>query len=170
MTTSSTTTIAVISDTHAHLDPRIANIIRECDVAVHAGDICGADILDSMQPKTGIIYAVTGNNDPYCHMSQSTLPEVLSFDVPGGKITVEHGHTHGAHQPCHESLRKAHPDSKVIIYGHTHKKIIDKDTKPWIINPGAAGNTRTHGGPSCLVLECNETIEWKINKYRFKEA
>jgi len=59
------TTVAVVSDTHAFLDPRIIDLIRECDIAIHAGDICGADILDKMQPKTGEVIAVTGNNDPY---------------------------------------------------------------------------------------------------------
>ncbi len=67
----------------------------------------------------------------------------LLTDLPGGKITIEHGHTHGAHQPCHDSLRKAHADAKVIIYGHTHKQVIDKSNNPWVVNPGAAGNTRS---------------------------
>lgn len=163
------TTIAVISDTHAHLDTRINELIRECDIAVHAGDICGEDILVSMQPKTGKVYAVSGNNDPYCHMSKTSLPEVLSFDAPGGKITIEHGHIHGSHQPDHDSLRKAHSDAKLIIYGHTHKKVVDQTTTPWIVNPGAAGKTRTHGGPSCLIIECSEDKEWKIHKHRFSE-
>ena len=160
-------TIAVISDTHAYLDPRISDIIKTCDIAVHAGDICGADILEKMQPKTGKVIAVTGNNDPYCHPNGSELPEILSIDMPGGKITIEHGHLHGAHNPCHDSLRKAHADAKVIIYGHTHKKVIDKSAEPWVVNPGAAGETRTHGGPSCLVITCSEKDDWKIEKHRF---
>ena len=164
-----TTTVAVVSDTHAFLDPRIIELIRECDIAIHAGDICGADILEKMQPKTGKVIAVTGNNDPYCHITKQKLPKVLSIDLPGGKITVEHGHIHGSHQPCHDSLRDTHADAKVIVYGHTHKQVIDKSTKPWIVNPGAAGNTRNHGGPSCLVITCRENTEWKIEKHRFSE-
>jgi len=164
-----TTTVAVISDTHSYLAPEIIEIIKSCDIAVHAGDICGVEIIQSMQPKSGKVYAVAGNNDPYCHMTQTTLPRTISFNVPGGKIAVEHGHIHGSHRPDHELLRKAHPDAKVIIYGHTHKKVIDQSEAPWVINPGAAGKTRTHGGPSCLVLECSDDKEWKINKYRFQE-
>ncbi len=163
------TRIAIISDTHAHIDPRILDVVKTCDIAVHAGDICGVDILDSLQPKTGKVYAVTGNNDPYCHLADNPLPEVLSFDAPGGKITIEHGHVHGSHQPDHASLRSVHPDAKVIIYGHTHKKVIDQSETPWVLNPGAAGKTRTHGGPSCLVLECSDEREWKISKYRFSD-
>ena len=165
-----TVTIAVISDTHAHLDPRIIEIIQECDIAIHAGDICGSDILELMNPKSGKIYAVTGNNDPYCHLSNNQLPEVLSFDVFGEKITIEHGHEHGHHLPDHDSLRSAYPDSKIIIYGHTHKKIIDQSRTPWIVNPGAAGKTRTNGGPSCLVITCRKDKEWEIKKYRFSDS
>jgi len=163
------TTIAVISDTHAHLDSRIADIVKNCDIAVHAGDICGANILDEMKPLSGKIYVVTGNNDPYCHVSKKSLPKVLSFEVYGEKITIEHGHIHGNHKPSHESLRKAHADSKLIIYGHTHKKVIDNTVFPWVINPGAAGKTRTHGGPSCLVIHCYKDQEWEIIKHRFVE-
>jgi putative phosphoesterase len=162
-------TVAVISDTHAHLDSRVADIIKTCDVAVHAGDICGSHIFDEMQPKTGKIYAVTGNNDPYCHSSGNKLPAVLHFSAPGGEIYIEHGHKHGAHKPSHDSLRLAHPEAKVIIYGHTHKKVIDQEATPWIVNPGAAGNTRTHGGPSCLVIACFKDKEWEIYKHRFAE-
>ncbi|MEE9444113.1 MAG: metallophosphoesterase family protein [Cocleimonas sp.] len=163
-----TVTIAVISDTHAHLEPQIIEIIRDCDIAVHAGDICGEDILDLMKPKSGKVYAVTGNNDPYCHISKKQLPSVLSFDVCGEIITIEHGHKHGHHSPDHDSLRNTHPDAKIIIYGHTHKQVIDKTTTPWIVNPGAAGKTRTRGGPSCLVIKCNKG-DWRIEKFRFSD-
>ncbi|HID83261.1 MAG TPA: metallophosphoesterase [Chromatiales bacterium] len=160
--------VAIISDTHAHLDERIAELIRECDFAIHAGDICGETILSEMQPKTGKVLAVSGNNDPYCH--KTDLPEITSIEMPGGKITVEHGHKHGHRSPCHDSLRKHHPEARLIVYGHTHKLVIDKTTTPWVINPGAAGQTRTHGGPSCLVLECSDASEWLVKTHRFQEV
>jgi len=162
-------TIAVVSDTHAYLDPNIIELIKTCDFAIHAGDICGADILSSMQPKSGKVIAVTGNNDPYCHISKKQLPKVLSLELPGGKITIEHGHEHGSHKPCHDSLRATHSDAKVIVYGHTHKQVIDKTSIPWVVNPGAAGRTRNHGGPSCLVVTCYDDKEWEIEQYRFPD-
>ncbi len=169
MNQSVTTKVAVISDTHSYLDPRIAEIIRECDMAVHAGDICGVDVLDLMQPRSGKVIAVAGNNDPYCHLTNTALPEVTRFDVEGETIVVEHGHVHGAQQPSHESLRKTHTDAKLIIYGHTHKKVVDKSARPWVVNPGAAGSTRTNGGPSCLIIECHPNDEWHINEFRFSD-
>lgn len=159
------TTVAVISDTHAYLDLRISDMIRKCDIAIHAGDICGTHILQKMQPKTGKVYAVAGNNDLY---SDIDIPAEQEIHLPGGKIAVEHGHLHGMHKPSHDSLRQKHPDARVIIYGHTHTMLQDKACKPWVINPGAAGKTRTRGGPSCLVMNCSEN-EWKITEHRFTE-
>ncbi len=162
-----TITIAVVSDTHAHLDTRIADLVSRCDYAIHAGDICGDHVLEAMKPKSGKIYAVAGNND--CTPSFGEIPETLEIDLPGGKIAVEHGHLHGMHKPSHESLRKAHPDAKLIVYGHTHNMIQDKEHTPWVVNPGAAGQTRTRGGPSCLIIECAEP-EWHITEHRFSET
>lgn len=163
-----TISVAIISDTHGHLDPRIAEIIRECDYAMHAGDICGENVLAAMQPKSSVVIAVTGNNDPYC-MPEVPLPATSELALPGGMIRIEHGHVHGMHKPCHDSLRQSHTEARVVVYGHTHKMIQDKSGLPWVINPGAAGQTRTRGGPSCLVLKA-QYDEWDVQEFRFNDT
>lgn len=160
------TSVAIISDTHAVLDDRIAALIRECDYAVHAGDVCGEAVLEAMQPKTGEVYAVAGNNDVYLH--GDSLPQQTRLELNTGAIAIEHGHLHGMSKPCHDSLRKAHPDARVVVYGHTHVMLQDKSQQPWVVNPGAAGSTRTRGGPSCLILKCDEQ-DWHITEHRFSE-
>ena len=160
--------IGIISDTHAHLDMRVIEVLKRCDYAIHAGDICGEDILESMQPKTGDIFVVAGNNDGHCHVGRN-LPHVVSIELPHGVVTIEHGHMHGHHKPSHDSMRKAYPDSRIVIYGHTHKQVVDKDAIPWVINPGAAGITRNHGGPSCLILRCDHN-DWNIEMIRFENV
>ena len=164
--------VAIISDTHAWLHPQIAQLIRECDIAIHAGDICNADILAAMQPRTGQVIAVRGNNDhPDLWPSQQTgvvekLAQTARLDVPGGVIKIEHGHLHDIRCPKHEDLRKAHPEARMVVYGHTHRKVIDDFLQPWVVNPGAAGKTRNRGGASCLVLNASETM-WKLDSYRY---
>ena len=162
-----TVSVAIISDTHSHLDERIASIISECDYAIHAGDICGKEVLNAMRPKTGKVYAVAGNNDLFMSDGEN-IPHNLEVELPGGRIAVEHGHNHGMQKPSHESLRKAYPDAKIIVYGHTHTMLQDRDKLPWVVNPGAAGMTRTRGGPSCLVIKCSKP-EWEITEHRFSE-
>lgn len=159
--------IAIISDTHAVLDDRIASLIRQCDYAIHAGDICGEAVLDAMQPKTGQVYAVAGNNDTYLH--GDSLPQQTCVELETGTIAIEHGHLHGMQKPCHDSLRQAYPDARMVVYGHTHKMLQDKSQQPWVVNPGAAGSTRTRGGPSCLVLQCDQQ-DWQITEHRFSEV
>jgi predicted phosphodiesterase len=92
---------------------------------------------------------------------------VARLDLPGGIVKVEHGHEHDWRRPEHDDLRTAHPEARMVVYGHTHRKVIDDFHRPWVVNPGAAGDTRNHGGPSCLILHASRN-SWHIDSYRFE--
>ncbi len=151
--------IGILSDTHGWIHPQIIQLMNNCDQVVHAGDVIDKHTLDVITPK---LTAVRGNND--IHLTQ--LPTIKTLDLPGGKLAVEHGHQHGWQTPSHESLRRAHATVKAIIYGHTHKQVIDQTQNPWVINPGAAGAVRNHGASKCLVIEANDK-QWQITPYTF---
>lgn len=165
-------TVAIVSDTHGFLDARIERVIHACDFAVHAGDILGAHVLRAIRPRREKVVAVAGNNDIADKWPEAdrdvvdALPRVAEVDLPAGRLVVEHGDRHGHHAPRHDLLRRAHPDARAIVYGHSHKLICDQDDDPWVLNPGAAGRVRTYGGPSCLVLSASSK-EWKVETYRF---
>ncbi len=165
-------TVAIVSDTHGYLDSRIERLIHDCDYAIHAGDILGASVLNAMQPRRGVVIAVSGNNDVLEKWPEherdvvSGLKTMSELELPAGRIVVEHGHRHGHHAPRHDLLRRAHPSARAIIYGHSHKMVCDTGVEPWVLNPGAAGRVRTHGGPSCLVLTASSQ-EWTIEAVRF---
>jgi putative phosphoesterase len=170
---SDTVRVGILSDTHGYLDERIAQVMRDCDYAVHAGDIMGAHILEQLQPRKSVI-AVAGNNDHPAVWEDSeadivsALPTLNELELPGGTVRVEHGHRLGGF-PDHDQLRWDHAEVKLVVYGHTHKRIIDQQAEPWIVNPGAAGRERTKGGPSCLILHANET-EWTIETVLFSDT
>jgi putative phosphoesterase len=165
--------VGILSDTHGYLDERIAEIIRDCDYAIHAGDIMGAHILEQLQPRKSVI-AVAGNNDhpAIWHAEEadivSALPRSTSLELPGGTVKIEHGHRLG-NFPDHDQLRWDHAEVKMVVYGHTHKRVIDQQAEPWIVNPGAAGKERTKGGPSCLLLNASVT-EWTIETVLFADT
>jgi len=167
--------IAIVSDTHSVISPDILNAIKSCDQIIHAGDICGAHILEQLNQICPNVTAVTGNNDAPSLWAESevavvsALPAIARVEAPGGIIEIEHGHKHGMHQPDHASLRAAHPHAKIIIYGHTHVMTVDDNSIPWVVNPGAAGATRTNGGPSCLILTASADQEWDIEMIRFED-
>ena len=154
--------IGILSDTHGAVHPQIVELINDCDFALHAGDIVDIEVLQKLNPKQEV-FAVRGNND--YHITHLEDVEVLS--LPGGKIVIEHGHRHGHYEPCHESLRKSYPDAKAIIYGHTHRQVVDKTKTPWVINPGAAGETRNYDGAKCLMITIDGEKEWDIASHSF---
>jgi putative phosphoesterase len=164
--------VAIVSDTHAYLDRKIISVVETCDIAVHAGDIGNKEVLDLLHGATGHVLAVCGNNDAEYLWATAeanvvkALPRVAELALPGGTLAVEHGHVHGMSKPDHDKLRRAHKTARVVVYGHTHLQVIDRSEDPWVINPGAAGATRNHGGPSCLVLHASQQA-WEIEAFRF---
>jgi putative phosphoesterase len=166
-------TVGILSDSHGFLDPRIAEAVNQCDYIVHAGDIFNAQVLEQLKPKKKLV-AVAGNNDfPAFWKTEeaeivNALPKINKLELPGGLLIVEHGHRLGNH-PEHDQFRWDHSEARLIVYGHTHHRVIDQKAEPWVVNPGASGEVRTHGGPSCLVLQASED-EWKIDTVLFRES
>lgn len=163
--------VAILSDTHGDLDARVEHLVTTCDLAIHGGDIGNADILARMQPGLGRVFAVFGNNDvsrqwpERDHDLLRQLPEWVEIALPGGSLVVIHGHQ-GPARDRHARLRARFPNARAIVYGHSHRLVLDLDTAPWVLNPGAAGRTRTYGGPSCLLLIADET-DWQVEIHRF---
>ena len=172
MHSSRTITIAIVSDTHGELDERIAALVRDCDYAVHAGDILGAGILAAMQPRRCVL-AVRGNNDvPHKWPRDDAavlheLPLDAELELPGGTLAVTHGDRQFERPDRHKRLRAHFPLARIIVYGHSHFLTIDQTATPWVVNPGAAGRTRTHGGPSCLILTAT-CASWHVEARRFE--
>jgi putative phosphoesterase len=170
-----TVRVAIISDTHGHICPQVLAVAESCDLAVHAGDIGGRKVLDLLHSGTGYVQAVRGNNDvpglwPGNELDVlETVPDVAELELPGGRLAVEHGHAHGWSSPDLGKLRSAHPGVRAIVYGHTHKQLVDREDSPWVINPGAAGRIRNRGGPSCLVLTASPD-DWRIEAFKFPPA
>lgn len=166
-------TVAIVSDTHSVLDPRIAEIVRACDLAVHAGDIGSQRVLHQLRPRRGVVMAVRGNNDvpekwpEKAWDALDALPFEGVLELPGGRLQVLHGDRAGAAKGLHARLRKRYAEVRAVAYGHSHRLVCDCAETPWILNPGAAGRSRTYGGPSCLVLYA-AVHEWRVDERRFE--
>ena len=166
------TSVIIVSDTHGFLDPRIARLAARCDYAVHAGDIGDSAVLRALRPKRKKVTAVRGNNDtdakwlPKDRALLRRLPSFARLDLPGGKLGVVHGDRAGPVATRHDRLRALYPAVRMIVYGHSHRMQFDRTSIPWVLNPGAAGRTRTCGGPSCVILEARAGT-WRVRNYRF---
>ena len=164
--------IALVADTHGEIDSRITALAVCCDHVVHAGDVGSFAVLQALQSGQGMLTAVTGNNDvvakwPAGEFSLlAELPEQARLALPGGDLVVVHGHRHGRPNARHASLRREFPAARAVVYGHSHRRCIDRTAKPWIFNPGAAGRVRTYGGPSMLILTAS-AVSWRVGVKHF---
>jgi putative phosphoesterase len=137
--------IGLISDTHGLLRPDVHTALTGVDRILHAGDVCGDEILDELA-LIAPVEAVFGNCD---HPGDRRLSEALDLTVEGVTIHVQHGHELGRPTPAQVAAR--YP-AQVCVFGHTHKQSIDRIDGRLIINPGAAGPRRFDLLPSVAVL------------------
>jgi putative phosphoesterase len=163
--------VLLLADTHGFVDARIAALARACDVVVHAGDVGNAAVLDALGAGGASVIAVRGNNDVPSKWPRddgrvlSGLGEIARVALPGGMLIATHGDRYSP-SIRHARLRAAFSDARAVVYGHSHRLIVDDGETPWILNPGAAGRARAHGGPSCLVLEASARA-WRVEAVRF---
>ena len=164
--------VALIADTHGYLDQRIGEIVAACDAVVHAGDIGNAAVLKALKPRQDIIVAIRGNNDvpakwpPEDSAHLTRLKDSARLELPGGNLIVVHGDRHNPATKRHQKLRQHYANARAVVYGHSHRLVIDDNDFPWILNPGAAGRVRTHGGPSCLILTATHKM-WQLTVQHF---
>jgi len=166
--------ISVISDTHGRINTNIIPYLKSTDMIIHAGDIMSTETIRDLKSYCNNVYIVAGNNDipEFFHTKEdkdiiSKLNKLERVKIGSNIITITHGDMFG-NQPSHHNLRKTFPDSKLIIYGHTHRQICDQNYNPWVINPGASGYTRNIDGGSCFIqIIVNDKNIWTIKPYCF---
>ena len=54
--------VALVSDSHGFVEPRVIEAVRTCHCVAHAGDVGSDGVLDALRAG-GKVYAVRGNND-----------------------------------------------------------------------------------------------------------
>ncbi|MGQ0814494.1 MAG: metallophosphoesterase family protein [Gemmatimonadota bacterium] len=141
--------IGLISDTHGKLRAQVFELFTDVDLILHAGDIGSADIITELQ-TIARVHAVHGNTDDFD--IRARFHESAEVEFAGLHIVVTHGHLLGV--PTPGALRQAFPNADVIVYGHTHKPLLDPG-RPLVVNPGAAGPARFNLEPSVAILDAS---------------
>jgi putative phosphoesterase len=163
--------VGVISDTHNYVNDEVIETLSGCNVILHAGDIGDADVIKTLLQCSDHVFCVRGNNDidekwPENHLQElEIIPDNLVLEFDDQVLAVTHGHQFYKVEVRHDKLREQFPDADIIIYGHSHIIVCDQQQKPWVLNPGAGGNTRTKGGATCMILSYQDQ-NWEINSFR----
>lgn len=135
--------IGLLSDTHAVLDPKVLDFLKDSDEIWHAGDWGDISLYDELN---GIakVRGVYGNVDG--PINTSILPENQIFTIEKVKVVITHiGGYPGRYEPrLRHILIQEKP--QLFISGHSHilKVMYDKKYKLLHINPGAAGHSGFH--------------------------
>ena len=137
--------VGVISDTHGLLRPQVAAAFAGVALILHAGDVGGAPVLEALA-AIAPVEAVFGNVDD---VHDRSLARERVVTLGGVTIHVSHGHELGRPAP---GLLLARYRGDVVIFGHTHKAVVVRESGRIALNPGAAGPRRFDLTPSVARL------------------
>ena len=134
--------VGLVSDTHSLVRPELFDALKGVDLILHAGDVGGNAVLvelGAIAPVQAVYGNTDGPGDPH-------LRARLLIDVDGLSIHVSHGHELGV-PPTPEKLLARYA-ADIIVFGHTHKPLIERAGSRLVVNPGAAGPRRFSLKPS----------------------
>ncbi|MCL4507054.1 MAG: metallophosphatase family protein [Chloroflexi bacterium] len=168
------------------MPPRVYELLKGCDVILHAGDLEDVHVLDPLRALAPV-YAVRGNVHWQSSMGShdQDLPASLTLPVGGHVIYMTHGHinfartmldklVHVSTQPTLDEINKSiivrlarikPRDADIVVFGHTHKPCAEWVDGALYFNPGAVCYTEVrHVSPSIgrLVISNDRNIglEW----------
>ena len=124
--------IGVISDTHGLLRPEAKAALMGSDYIVHGGDIGDAAILSELAAIAPLT-VVRGNNDrgPWAE----AVPDTARLQVGPVLLYV-------VHDIATIDIAPALAGVQVVIYGHSHRPLVEQRGTVLFLNPGSAGPRR----------------------------
>ncbi len=139
--------LGVISDTHIYagsrrqIDDGVKRLFARAGVnlIVHLGDANTKDVLDELAELAPLI-AVVGNNDE--EDLQYTLPQTTRFTVGEKSFAAIHGH--GGRSAKDVAIERWAGKVDVVLFGHSHLPLIEKEQGSILFNPGSPTDRRWH--------------------------
>ena len=109
--------------------------LTEPDVILHLGDCQrDAETLHRQFPSLPM-QSVPGN----CDWGAVDAPEVLT-EYGGVRILMMHGHTRTVKASTLSAVYAARElGAQVLLFGHTHRPLVDYDGSLWVMTPGSVG-------------------------------
>ena len=144
----------MVADTHCpefmeRLPDRVFEVLAGVELILHAGDVNAQATLDRLG-AIARVEAVRGDHD----QGLASLPEHREVIVEGKRIVLVHGNRrrwieepqtllwtlslgyYRPHRGLPSALRRRFPEADVIVFGHTHRGLIDSSARPLVFNPG----------------------------------
>jgi uncharacterized protein len=124
--------LGLISDTHGLLRPQAAAALAGVSQILHAGDVGRPEILDRLAAIAPVT-AVRGNVD--FGRWADALPADAALSIEGHGIYILHNLNEIGIDPAAAGM-------SVVLFGHTHKPLVENRGGVLYVNPGSAGPRR----------------------------
>ncbi|MCI9137794.1 MAG: metallophosphoesterase [Lachnospiraceae bacterium] len=149
--------ILIVSDTHKK-HGNLKEVLRRTghiDLMIHLGDAEGYE--DYIAELVGCpLEIVAGNNDFFSDLEREKELEIGKY-----KVLITHGHYYYVAMGV-EDLKKeaAGRGMDVVMFGHTHRPLLDYGRGIVTLNPGSVSYPRQDGRkPSYALMEIDEKGE-----------
>lgn len=141
--------VLIVSDTHRQNNNylKVLERVRPIDMVVHCGDAEGSEYL-ICEGAGCPVEIVAGNNDFF-----SNLPKESEFEIGNYRVWLTHGHNYYVSMG-NETIKKEAVSRGVdiVMYGHSHKPVVDIEKEIIAVNPGSLTYPRQEGRRPTYVL------------------
>ena len=120
------TTVGIISDTHGLLREEALAALAGVDLILHGGDIGPPEIIERLS-EIAPVHAVLGNVD-----KGDWLPTMRTIDIESVRVLLLHD----------ISSFRSTDGVRVVVFGHSHKPLVEERGGVLLVNPGSAGPRR----------------------------
>ena len=156
--------VLIVSDTHGRNDGYLELLEKsdKLDMVIHCGDVEGSEYLISSASGCKTVI-VQGNNDYF-----SDLPREIVVKIGKYNALVTHGHPYYVNMGYEHLIREAKRRKlDMVIYGHTHRPIIEKHNGIWVLNPGSLTYPRQEGRAyTYIIVEVDENGEVRCDLHQ----
>lgn len=125
-------TLGLISDTHGLLRDEAVDALQDSDLIIHAGDIGALSVINQLGAIANVV-AVRGNMDSDEVAGKFPLTET---------VQVNEVLLYAIHDLGRLDLDPGVSGIQVVIFGHSHEPVIQKQDGILYVNPGSAGPRR----------------------------
>lgn len=142
--------ILVVSDTHGRNTnlEKVLRIVQPIDMLIHLGDLEGSEgYIESIAPCP--VEMVCGNNDFYSALDREKILNIGKY-----KILITHGHNYYVgYDLSRIKAEAAKKGCNAVMFGHTHRPVIDQEGEVWALNPGSISYPRQDNRrPSYMIM------------------
>lgn len=149
--------ILIVSDTHRQNQNylNLVNSLGKLDMVIHLGDVEGSEYT-IQQAADCPVEIISGNNDFF-----SKLPIEKTLQIGKYRVMITHGHRYGIAMGNEMLKEEAVAQGvDIVMYGHTHKPVIDMSNGIIALNPGSLSYPRQENRkPSYIIMEVDDAGE-----------